>query len=471
MRKTKIISTLGPASFDERVIYSLANAGVDIFRLNFSHGDYAFHSSCYNKIKKIERRLKCAIGIMADLAGIKIRIGRLAGGKITLKDGSFIKIVKKNIVGDEGKISLNYPDIVPGLKIGQSINIDDDKIELKVFKKDKDGVRVKVIRGGELGERKGVQIPGLRIKMPSITAKDKADLKFGIKLGIDFVAHSFVRTADDVMQVKRFIKRQTKKRIPVIAKIESGEGIKNIEAIIAAADGIMIARGDMGVFIDRAEVPFVQKMIIDKCNQAGKPVITATDMLDSMIRNPHPTRAEVTDVSEAILHGSDCVMLSGETAAGKYPVSAVAEMSHIAEVTECSINYDEYLALHHVSLGHSVPEALGYSARELAELVEAKAIMTFTLSGKTAEIVSRYRPNATIIAVTPVKETERRLLPFWGIHSIASDHNHNLEQLFDTSIRVAVAKRLVKKGDRVVLVGGGRERLGGETNFIKVLKA
>lgn len=467
VRRTKIICTLGPESESPEAIRALAEAGMNIARLNFSHGTYEEHGRRIDSIREVERKVGRVIGILLDIKGPKIRTGRLVSPKITLASGTEVILTTEDCIGDENRVFVSYPDLPSSVRPGSLVLLDDGLLELVVEEvRDKD-VKCRVKVGGELGERKGVTLPGARVNLPAVTEKDVADIRFGISRGVDFIAASFVRKAADVHDVRRVV-QEAGGKAAIIAKVESREGLDNIDEIIEAADGVMVARGDLGVEIPPEEVPLAQKMIIRKCNAAGKPVITATQMLDSMVRNPRPTRAEVTDVANAILDGTDAVMLSGETAVGKYPAEAVRMMSRIAVRVESELDYAEILGLKSVAASATVADAISHACSQAALDLGVSAIISTTQSGATARMVSKYRPKAPIIAVTPDVAVARALTINWGVHPVIAERAETVDQLFDIGEEAALKTGLVAKGDMVAMTAGVRTGKAGSTNLLLI---
>lgn len=402
MKKTKVVCTMGPNTNDRELLKKLIENGMDVARFNFSHGDHEEQKSRMDLLKELRQELNTNTAILLDTKGPEIRTGVLKGGKrIMLKAGEQFTLTTEEIEGDESKVSITYEGLVQDVDAGRVILIDDGLIELKVVGKSEKEIFCEVINGGELGERKGVNVPNVAVRLPAITEKDKDDIRFGVEQGIDFIAASFVRNAECVLEIKAYLKELGAPYVPIIAKVENAEGIKNIDEIIRAADGVMVARGDLGVEIPAEEVPYLQKMIIQKCNMNFKTVITATQMLDSMMRNPRPTRAEVTDVANAVYDGTDAVMLSGETAQGKYPLEALQMMVHIIQNTEQHLDYEGMLEKTGGHLKSGVSSAIGYSSVLAASNLNAKCIITPSVSGATARVVSNLRPRQVILGVTP----------------------------------------------------------------------
>ena len=455
MKKTKIICTMGPNTNDESLMRKLVQSGMDIARFNFSHGDHEEQKMRMDMLKKIRDEEGKPIAILLDTKGPEIRTGILKDGKkVMLQAGNVFTLSTEDIVGDETKTSITYPGLVADVQVGSTILIDDGLIELKVKEKRNTEIVCKIVNGGELGERKGVNVPNVPVRLPAITDKDRDDLRFGVEQKVDFIAASFVRNAECILEIKAFLKECGAPYIPVIAKIENAEGIKNIDEIIRCADGIMVARGDLGVEIPAEEVPYLQKMIIQKCNDNYKPVITATQMLDSMIRNPRPTRAEVTDVANAVYDGTDAVMLSGETAQGKYPVEALQMMVHIVESTEEHLDYDLILKKAGEHRMKSASSALGHATVTTANNLRAKCIITPTVSGATARVVSKFKPQMDIIGVSPNETTLRRMQIYWGVRPLKSIEVHTTEDICNSAIDLICAKQMAETGDVVILTAG-----------------
>ena len=455
MKKTKIICTMGPNTNDAGLMRRLVQNGMDIARFNFSHGDHEEQKSRMDMLKKIREEEKKPVAILLDTKGPEIRTGVLKGGKkVCLEAGDKFVLTTKDIEGDKTKVSITYGGLVEDVQIGKKILIDDGLIELTVREKTDTDIICTVDNGGELGERKGVNVPNVPIRLPAITEKDKEDLKFGVEQEVDFIAASFVRNAECILEIRAWLKERGSPYIPIIAKIENAEGIKNIEEIIRCADGVMVARGDLGVEIPAEEVPYLQKMLIQKCNDYYKPVITATQMLDSMIRNPRPTRAEVTDVANAVYDGTDAVMLSGETAQGKYPLEALQMMVHIVENTEEHLDYEVILekAAEHKRKG--ISSAIGYASVAAADNLGAKCIVTPSVSGATARVVSKFKPRADIIGVTPNEATLRRMQIYWGVRPYKSIEFNTTEDILTGAIELISAKQVVEPGDIIVLTAG-----------------
>ncbi|HHG74206.1 MAG TPA: pyruvate kinase [Persephonella sp.] len=463
MKKVKIVATIGPATSSEEMIEKLITAGVDVFRFNFSHGDYQTHSQNMDRIRKVSKQLGREVAVLQDLSGPKIRIGDVKE-PFYLHYEDRIWIVKDQVVGDKEKISLNHPEIIDKLKEGDRIYISDGMIRLKVIKKTKEGVLTTVIVGGMISSRKGVNFPSVKIDIPALTEKDREDIKFGIKIGVDIIALSFVKSADEVISTKKFIK-QAKGDTPVFAKIEKHEAIDDIDNIIKVSDGIMVARGDLGVEIDMEKVPVLQKMIISKCNNAGKPVITATQMLTSMLTSPRPTRAEVSDIANAVLDGTDAVMLSDETAVGKYPVEAVKVMKRTIQETE-----KIYPFYKNMPVDDDVTTAVASAGSSLAKDLNARAIVSFTRSGKTAINAAKFRPKCEILGITHDIKTFRRLNIVWGVRPyMIIGENLNTDQMLKSFVKKAYKEDFAENDITIALLGfvGG---VSGSTSIVRVLR-
>ena len=455
MKKTKVVCTMGPNTNDRELLKKLIENGMDVARFNFSHGDHEEQKSRMDLLKELRQELNTNTAILLDTKGPEIRTGVLKGGKrIMLKAGEQFTLTTEEIEGDESKVPITYEGLVQDVDAGRVILIDDGLIELKVVGKSEKEIFCEVINGGELGERKGVNVPNVAVRLPAITEKDKDDIRFGVEQGIDFIAASFVRNAECVLEIKAYLKELGAPYVPIIAKVENAEGIKNIDEIIRAADGVMVARGDLGVEIPAEEVPYLQKMIIQKCNMNFKTVITATQMLDSMMRNPRPTRAEVTDVANAVYDGTDAVMLSGETAQGKYPLEALQMMVHIIQNTEQHLDYEGMLEKTGGHLKSGVSSAIGYSSVLAASNLNAKCIITPSVSGATARVVSNLRPRQVILGVTPNERTLRRMSIYWGVKPIKSQAFNTTDDICDGAIELAKVKQFVETGEIVVITAG-----------------
>ena len=455
MKKTKIVCTMGPSTDNKEVLRALMNNGMNVARFNFSHGTHEEQKQRMDLVKHLREEEHCNVAILLDTKGPEIRTGRLKDGKkVVLEAGEDIVLTTEQIEGDAQKVSISYEGLVEDIEKGQTILIDDGLIELKVKNKNNKEILCTIINGGELGQQKGVNVPNVAVRLPAITEKDKEDIKFGVEQGIDFIAASFVRNAECILEIKTYLKSLGAPFIPIIAKIENAEGIRNIDEILRAADGIMVARGDLGVEVPAEELPYLQKKMIQKCNKCFKTVITATQMLDSMMRNPRPTRAEVTDVANAVYDGTDAVMLSGETAAGKYPVEALKMMVHIVENAEQHLNYSIMAERSGDHMRSSVSSAIGYSSILAADNLDAKCIITPCVTGATARVVSNLRPRQMIIGVTPNDRAYRRMAIYWGVISLKSQEFSTTKDISDAAIELARIKGYIESGDIVVLTAG-----------------
>lgn len=469
MKKTKIVGTIGPASESEEVLKELFLNGLDVCRLNFSHGSHEEHKKRIDTIKKVRQELNLPIAIMLDTKGPEIRIGDFKDGIVEIEEGDIFTLTTRDILGDKNIVSVSYKGLPNDVTIGTKILIDDGLVELEVMEIiDGTDIKCRALNSGTLKNRKGVNVPNVKINLPAVTEKDINDIIFGIENEVDFIAASFVRKASDVLEIRKILEENGGDYIEIIAKIENQEGVDNIDEILAVADGIMVARGDLGVEIQTEEIPIVQKELIKKANLAGKPVITATQMLDSMIRNPRPTRAEVTDVANAILDGSSAIMLSGETAAGKYPVEAVKTMYNIAVRTEASLDYNAILrskfSIAEVSTTNAISKATCTTAMDLG----ASAIITATSSGYTSKAISKFRPKAPIIAATTSEKVMRKLSIVWGVYPVLAPYSNSTDEVIDYSIQAAMENNYVKEGDLVVVTAGIPVGISGSTNLIKV---
>ncbi len=468
MRKTKIVCTMGPATDDEHVLKELMLAGMDVARLNFSHGTHEEAKARMDRIKKVREELDLPVAILLDTKGPEIRVKTFKDGKVTLKEGQTFTLHTDDVEGDETQVSITYADLPKDIHSGCKILIDDGLIELEVVNIKANKIICEVKNGGVVSNQKGVNVPNISLSMPYMSEKDKSDILFGIEQDVDFVAASFVRSADDVLQIKKLLEDNGGQDISIIAKIENAEGVQNIDGIIHSCAGIMVARGDMGVEIDMQDLPSIQKKLIKKTYRAGKVVITATQMLDSMIRNPRPTRAEATDVANAIYDGTSAIMLSGETAIGKYPVETVKTMASIAERTEQDIDYVKRLENMDFDSRMDVTNAISHATCTTAHDLNAAAVIALTFSGGTAKQLSRFRPNCPIIAPTLSRKARRQLNLSWGVVPIMSEARSNTDELFDHAVECAQTTGLVNNGDLVVITGGAPMGISGTTNIMKV---
>ena len=463
-RHSKIVCTIGPATRSPRMIRKLLLAGMDVARLNFSHGTPAEHAQSFSILREAAAAFQKPIAILADLQGPKIRTGALAGGgTVTLRAGQKFVITTARILGDSTRVSTIFHPLPREVKAGDRILLSDGLIELRVGRIRKQEVICRVVNGGLLGEHQGINLPGVKLRVPALTNKDRKDLRFALAHGADYIAVSFVRRPEDVLLAKSLIRR-AKKDTPVIAKLEKPEAIENLEAILRASEGVMVARGDLGVEMNPECVPVVQKNIIAKAREFRRPVITATQMLESMIENPRPTRAEASDVANAIFDGSDAVMLSAETASGKYPVEAVQMMARIIEAAEASIHeYPRPVPQERLKVAETVAELVCHASREL----HMKLIAVFTHSGFTARLISRYRPLVPIVAFTPEGNTRRRMALLWGVTSRQISDIKKIDGLAAIAEKRLLEERFVRKGDVIGIVAGTPMGIRGTTNFMK----
>lgn len=468
MHRTKIVCTIGPASNNKDIMKAMIQAGMSVARLNFSHATREEHKKTLQLLRDTSAELQQPLAILQDIAGPKIRIGEVEGGKIILHTGEHINVTTTPTLTTREQISVNYPGLAEDLREGDTILLADGSIQLEVNRIKKDTLECTVLEGGILTSHKGVNIPGTTIHTPTITEKDEADILFGAEYGVDYIAISFVRTPEDIQQARDII-TDAGSDIPVIAKIEKHEAVSRIEDIIAASDGIMVARGDLGVEIPLEEVPLVQKKIIKLCNIAGKPVITATQMLRSMVEKKRPTRAEITDISNAILDGTDAIMLSEETANGNHPVQSVRVMARIAEVTEASEEFREQMAHRRLPSLQNTPDAISHAACSIAENLNAAAILAPTTSGTTARLIARYRPVQPLIALCTNQKTLQRLCLTWGVQPELTEATDDTDRLIHSAKQIAKQKGM-QPGRLVVITAGIPAGTPGATNLIKVSK-
>ncbi len=469
MKKTKVVCTIGPASENYDILMKLIESGMNVARLNFSHGNQDEHRSRIEMIQQASEDSDMPIAIMLDTKGPEIRTGKFKMDVVELMQGDHFTITTRDVEGDQNICSVSYSGIVQDVKVGDRILIDDGLVSLKIMEiPNETDILCLVENQGEIKDHKGVNLPGVKTNLPAITDKDISDIQFGIEMGVDFIAASFVRKAEDVLEIRKILEDHGADHIKIIPKIENQEGVDNLDEIIEVSDGIMVARGDLGVEVPTEEIAIIQKDMIHRCNMVGKPVITATQMLDSMIRNPRPTRAEVTDVSNAIFDGSDAIMLSGETAAGKYPVEAVETMARIAKRTEQAIEYQKELHERSTGANLSVTDAISYSTCTTAMSLGAAAIITATSSGHTARMVSKFRPSSQIIAVTTSERVRRQLALSWGVYSITMDEMESTDDIINVSVMNALKEKYIEPGDLVVITAGVPVGVAGTTNLIKV---
>ena len=468
MRKTKIICTLGPAAESDDIVRKLMLTGMNVARFNFSHGSYEEHLGRIECVKRIREELNLPVALLLDTKGPEIRTGSFEGGKVMLTEGEIVVIRHKDIKGTAKEFSVTYKGLPEDVTVDSRILIDDGLIELVVTEVKDDDIYCRVQNGGPVSDKKSINVPGTELRLPALTQKDIQDIEFGIEHGIDFIAASFVRKPRDVQEIRHILEKHNAQDINIIAKIENGEGVQNFEDILKVADGIMVARGDLGVEIPASEVPIVQKNIIKQCQNFGKISITATQMLDSMIRNPRPTRAEVSDVANAIFDGTSAVMLSGETAAGKYPIESLEMMVEIARRTESSIDYWKNLQNTRYTMLSSVANAISHATCTTAMDLNAKAIITITHAGRTARLVSRFRPGCPVVATTVYPRVQRQLNLSWGICPILVDEVQTTDEMFDVGLSAAKKCGFLFDGDIIVMTGGTPIGMSGTTNTIKV---
>ena len=446
IKKTKIVCTLGPASENEETLRELIKNGLNVCRLNFSHGSHEEHKGRMDLVKKLREELNMPTAILLDTKGPEIRTGKFDVPEVFLEEGQTFTITMKDVIGDKERCTVSYKGLANDVKPGDTILIDDGLVGLTVKEVNNDDIVCEVQNSGIVKNHKGVNVPGVKVNLPAITEKDRSDIEFGIEQGIDFIAASFVRKVSDVLAIREILEENNAEHIKIISKIENQEGVENLDEIIEVSDGIMVARGDLGVEIPTEEIPVVQKLMIKKCNEAGKPVITATQMLDSMIRNPRPTRAEVTDVANAIYDGTDAIMLSGETAAGKYPVEAVKTMATIAKRAEETMRNRR----DKINKSKNVTDAISYATCTTAMDLEAKAILSSTASGHTARMVSKFRPDCPIVATTSNESVRRQLALTWGVLPLMREKSANIDQVIVNSIEAAKTSNYVRSEERRV---------------------
>ncbi len=466
-RKTKLVCTIGPASSSSLMIEKMVRAGMSVARLNFSYGTQEEHAEVIRTIRQVSTALDIPVAILVDLLGPKLRTGRLEKQEVYLKEDDDFSLTSEQVLGDEHRVSVGFPAFFNAIKVGDTIFLNDGAIRLKVLSTTKSEAKCKVIVGGPLTANKGINVPGVELNVPSVTSEDLKHLAFGVAQGVDFVAVSFVRSATDIAGIRQLL-QEKRANVPLIAKIERREAVNDIERIITEADGIMVARGDLGIEIPLRKVPIVQKEIIRRCNQVGKPVIVATQMLESMVDAPRPTRAEVSDVANAIFDGADAVMLSGETAIGKYPVRTVKTMANIVAETEKVLPYERALLEKSEQIIAQTDDAISYAACHMSQRLGAKCIVAYTTSGSTALRVSKYRPKVPIIAITPNDNVVRRLVLSWGIEPHLATEPANVDTMFEEAAKLASRIGIVKKGELIVITAGIPMGVPGSTNVVKV---
>lgn len=470
MRKTKIVCTIGPASESEEILQQLIEAGMNVARLNFSHGSHEEHGARIQKIRKVSNKLGKIVGILLDTKGPEIRTHKMENDSIELQSGQTIEISMKEVLGNAERFSITYERLIEDVQVDSIILLDDGLIELVVTKLDANAgiITTFVQNAGTLKNNKGVNVPGVSVQLPGITEKDAQDILFGIEQDVDFIAASFVRRAKDVLEIRELLEKNNGAHIQIIPKIENQEGVDNIDEIIQVSDGLMVARGDLGVEIPAEEVPLVQKSLIQKCNAAGKPVITATQMLDSMQRNPRPTRAEASDVANAILDGTDAIMLSGETAAGLYPVESVQMMDKIAKRTETAVDYRAIVTKLSKARNVNLTDAIGQAVAHTAINLKVKAVIAPTESGHTAKMISKFRPGVPIIAVTSSAIPSRKLTLVWGVYPIVGKKAFSTDEVLEIAVEESILNHYVTHGDLVVITAGVPVGEAGTTNLMKV---
>jgi pyruvate kinase len=470
MRKTKIVCTIGPASESVEKLTELIEAGMNVARLNFSHGDHEEHGARIQNIRTAAEKTGKTVGILLDTKGPEIRTNNMENGAIELERGSEAIVSMQEVLGTPEKFSITYDSLIDDVEVGSKILLDDGLIGLEVISLDKGAgeIKTKVLNSGTLKNKKGVNVPGVSVNLPGITDKDASDILFGIEQGVDFIAASFVRRASDVLEIRQLLEDNNAATIQIVPKIENQEGVDNIDEVLEVSDGLMVARGDLGVEIPAEEVPLVQKALIKKCNALGKPVITATQMLDSMQRNPRPTRAEASDVANAIFDGTDAIMLSGETAAGAYPTEAVQTMHNIASRAETALDYKEVLSNRSKDTGHNMTDAIGQSVAHTAINLSVNAIVAPTESGHTARMISKYRPKAPIIAVTASDSVSRKLALVWGVYSQSGRKVSTTDEMLEMAVEESVNSGIITHGDRIIITAGVPIGESGTTNLMKI---
>ncbi|QOY33914.1 pyruvate kinase [Anaerobacillus isosaccharinicus] len=468
MRKTKIVCTIGPASESLEKLSQLIDAGMNVARLNFSHGDYEEHGARIKTIREAASKAGKHVAILLDTKGPEIRTNNFENGVAELVAGNEVVISMEEVLGTAERFSVSYSGLVDDVEVGSKILLDDGLIELEVIEIGSNELKTKILNSGTIKNKKGVNVPNVSVNLPGITEKDANDIRFGIEQGVDFIAASFVRRASDVLEIRELLETNGAVDIHIIPKIENQEGVDNIDEILEVSDGLMVARGDLGVEIPAEEVPLVQKSLIKKCNTLGKPVITATQMLDSMQRNPRPTRAEASDVANAIFDGTDAIMLSGETAAGDYPVESVQTMNKIAVRAESALKYEELLKRKGRESQRTITDAISQSVAHTALNLEAAAVVTATESGHTARMISKYRPKSPIVAVTHSEGVCRKLQLVWGVHPQLGTKATSTDEMLEIAVQEAVKTEFIDHGDLIVITAGVPVGETGTTNLMKV---
>ena len=468
MRRTKIVCTLGPSTDKEDVLRNLMKNGMNVARMNFSHGTQEEQKARLDMIKKLREELNLPVAALLDTKGPEIRIGDVEGGKLELKPGQEFTLTTEEMLGTEKKVTITYKELYKDVEPGDSILIDDGLIGMEVVRIDESDIVCRVKNGGFISNHKGVNVPGVELNMPFVSPKDLADIVFAVEQDYDFIAASFTRTAEDIMEIRKILQEHGGEKIHIIAKLENKQGVKNCEDILRVADGIMIARGDMGVEIPLEEVPVIQKELIRKAMHMGKPVITATQMLDSMMKNPRPTRAETSDVANAIYQGTSAIMLSGETAAGAYPIEAVQTMAKIAERTEQDIDYSREFKPRKLAEAPDVTSAISHATCTTAADLKAAAIVAVSKSGRTVSRIAKYLPVCPIIGCTTDERVYRQLNLLWGVTPVVMEEANTADELFDHAVELAEQKGLIARGELVVIAAGVPVGLSGTTNMMKV---
>lgn len=468
LKRTKIVATVGPASQDRDVLRKMIMSGLDVVRLNFSHGEYETHAAVIKLVRELSQELDVPVAILGDLRGPRIRVGEIEGGTINLEKGQPLVLTPEQVPGSTQRVSISFPGLAGDLEIGDLLLVDDGDVELEVEKLGASGdIHCRVLEGGALSSRRGINLPGIRVSLPSVTEKDERDVAFAVKRGVDFLALSFVQSADDVCSLKQLLERLGADT-PIIAKIEKESALNDIDAIIEEAYGVMIARGDLALEMSFQDVPVAQKQIIAKCRAAAVPVITATQMLESMMEETHPTRAEATDVANAVFDGSDALMLSGETAIGQHPVESVATMATIAARAEAAWLNHEVAELPDLPPAATIDSTIAFLSHVAARRLKVAAVVTYTQSGSTARRLCRHRPHVPILALTPQAATRRRLALSWGIWPVLGDEVHDEAEVSEHAIEQARRCGLAQPGDAAVITAGTPFGVAGNTNLLKV---
>lgn len=467
MKKTKIVCTIGPSTDAPGILAEMISAGMNVARCNFSHGNHEDHKKRMDMVRNAALEVQQPVALMLDTKGPEMRLGDFVEGKVTITQGEKFILTSRDIQGTKDISFVNHKQLPQEVEPGNQILLADGLVCLLVDKVEGDDIHTTVLNTGLIGNRKRVAVPGVSVSLPPLSEQDIKDVLFAAKEGMDFIAASFIQRAADVLSIRKLLE-EVNSDIQIISKIESAEGVKNIDEIIKVSDGIMVARGDLGVEIPTEEVPIVQKMIIEKCNKVGKPVITATQMLESMIVNPRPTRAEASDVANAIMDGTDAIMLSGETASGLYPLEAVSMMAKIAIRTEKSLPYGDILRLKGLCLNNTTTDAISHATVQIAQQLEATAIITATESGYTPRMISKYRPQSSIIAVTPSEKTARRAQLLWGVYPLMGSSHQNSDEMVKNSIVSSLHSGMIHDGDLVVITAGVPAGMSGTTNLIRV---